>query len=91
MIIQLYNLHRQVNNTSAFSSGNFIKCEYLTGNRKKLLEKAATVKKRQYSPLDCDLRKEGYQGLSKFYKDNDEKKSKNNKEVDKNKSSLFYI
>lgn len=58
MIIQLYNLHRQANNTSAFSSGNFIKCEYLTVNRKKLLEKAATVKKRQYSPLDCDLRKE---------------------------------
>ena len=45
MIIQLYNLHRLANNTSAFSSGNFVKCEYLTGNRKKLSEKAATVKK----------------------------------------------
>ena len=50
-----YNLDRQTAKISAFSSGNVSKYEFLTGKdalpKKDLLEKAATMKRFEYSPL----------------------------------------
>ena len=50
-----YNSDRQTAKISAFSSGNVSKCEFLTGKdalpKKDLLEKAATMKRFEYSPL----------------------------------------
>ena len=50
-----YNLNRQTAKISALSSGNVSKYEFLTGTsvfpKKDFLEKAATLKRFEYSPL----------------------------------------
>ena len=50
-----YNLHRETTKTSALSSGNVSKYDFLTGKdvlpKKCLLEKAAALKRFEYSPL----------------------------------------
>ena len=57
-----YNLNRQTTKISALSSGNVSKYEFLTDKDilpgKDLLEKAATIKKFEYSLLDKELKKE---------------------------------
>ena len=55
-----YNLDRQTAKTSTLSSENVSKYEFLTGEdvlpEKGLLEKAATIKKIEYSPLRSVLK-----------------------------------
>ena len=56
-----YNLNRQTAKISALSSGNVSKYEFLTGKyvlpEKDLLEKAASIKIFEYSPLGKELKK----------------------------------
>ena len=56
-----YNLDRQTAKISALSSGNVSKYEFLTSKdvlpEKYLLEKAATMKRFEYSPLGKELKK----------------------------------
>ena len=68
-----YDLDRQTAENSALSSGNVNKYEFLTGKdvlpEKYLLEKAATMKRFEYSPLgkklkaQPDISKKQYQKL----------------------------
>ena len=55
-----YYLDRQTVNTSALSSVNVSKYEFLTSKdvlpEKELLEQAAVLKRFEYSPLDKDLK-----------------------------------
>ena len=55
-----YDLDRQTAKVSAFLSGNVSKHEFLTGKdvlpQKDLLEKAATMKRFEYSPLVKELK-----------------------------------
>ena len=55
-----YYLDRQTVMTSALSSGNVRKYEFLTSKdvlpEKEFLEKAAVLKRFEYSPLDKDLK-----------------------------------
>ena len=70
-----YNLDRQTAKISAFLSGNVSKYEFLTSKdvspEKSLLEKAATTKRFEYSPLgkelkaQTDIAKKQYQGFFK--------------------------
>ena len=57
-----YSLDRQTVKISALSSGNVSKYEFLTGEdvlpEKDLLEKAATMKRCEYSPLGNELKKQ---------------------------------
>ena len=57
-----YNLDRQTAKTSALSSGNVSKYEFLTGKdvlpEKDLLTKAAPIKEFEYSPLGQELKKQ---------------------------------
>ena len=57
-----YDLDRQTAKISVLSSGNVGKSEFLTGKdvlpEKDLLEKDATIKRFEYSPLDSELEKE---------------------------------
>ena len=56
-----YNLGRQTAGIQALSSGNIGKNDFLTGNilpEKGLLEKAATIKRFEYSPFDTELKKD---------------------------------
>ena len=57
-----YNLHRQIGEISALSSGSVSKYEFLTGKdvlpEKDLLEKAASIKRFEYSPLGKELKKQ---------------------------------
>ena len=57
-----YNLDRQTAKISALSSGNVSKYEFLTGKdvlpEKDLLEKAAAIKRFQYSSLGKELKKQ---------------------------------
>ena len=57
-----YNLDRQTAKISASSSGNVGKYEFLTGKEvlpeNGLLEKAATIKRFEYSPLDSEMKKQ---------------------------------
>ena len=57
-----YNLDRQTAKISALSSGNLRKYEFLTGKdvlpENNLLEKVATIKRLEYSPLDKKLKKQ---------------------------------
>ena len=72
-----YILVRKTANISALSSGNVNKYEFLTGKdiipEKYLLEKAATVKRFEYSSLDkelksqTDITKKEYQKLGDAY------------------------
>ena len=54
-----YNLDRQTAKISALSSGNVSKYEFLSSkdvlSEKDLLEKAATIKRLEYSPLGKEL------------------------------------
>ena len=87
-----YNLDRQTAKISAFLSGNVSKYEFLTSKdvspEKSLLEKAATTKRFEYSPLGKELKaqndiaKKQYQGLNKFFK-SDEKEEATLKNYDK--------
>ena len=56
-----YDLYRETAKIAALSSVNVAKFEFLTSEdvlpEKALLEKAATIKRFEYSPLDSDLRK----------------------------------
>ena len=69
---------RQIAKILALSSGNVGKYEFLTGEKvlpeKGVLEKAATIKRFEYSPLGSELKKQidiankkQYQGLDKVY------------------------
>ena len=55
-----YNLARQTAKGSALSSGNDCKCGFLTGKDvlpvKLLLQKAAALKRFEYSPLSKELK-----------------------------------
>ena len=57
----LYTLDKQTAKNSALSSGNADKHKFLTGKEalpeKGLLEKAATIKRFEYSPLCSELKK----------------------------------
>ena len=57
-----YNLDRQTAKVSTLSSGNVRKYEFFTGKdvlrEKDLLEKAAAIKKFEYSPLGKELKKQ---------------------------------
>ena len=87
-----YNLDRQTAKISAFLSGNVSKFEFVTSKdvspEKSLLEKAATTKRFEYSPLgkelkaQTDIAKKQYQGLNKFFK-SDEKEEATLKNYDK--------
>ena len=59
--IAQYDLYRQTAKISALSPVSVAKYEFLTGKdvwpEKDLLEKAATIKRFEYSPLDSDLKK----------------------------------
>ena len=69
-----HNLDRQTSKISVLSSRNVIKYEFLTGKKflleKRLLKKAATIKRFEYSSLGSELEKQTsiaeYQ--SKFFK-----------------------
>ena len=78
-----YNLDRQTANTSALSSGNVSKYEFLTSKdllpEKDLLEKAAAIKKFENSLLGSELKKQTsavekhYQVLNKLFESDKEK------------------
>ena len=55
-----YNLDRETAKIFALSSGNVSKYEFLTGiyilSQKDLLEKATTMKRLEYFPLDKELK-----------------------------------
>ena len=55
-----YNLDKQTAKISALSSGNVSKYEFLTGKdvlpEKELVEKAAALKRFEYSPLGTELK-----------------------------------
>ena len=57
-----YDLDRQTAKILALSLGNVGKCEFLTGKKvlleKVLLEKVATIKRFEYSPLGSELKKQ---------------------------------
>ena len=97
-----FDLDRQIPNISALSSRNVSKYEFLMAKmfftRKDLLEKAAAVKRLEYSPLDSELKKQTdidkkqHQRLDKLY-DFDETINENDKKPTLkkyNKSDLIY-
>ena len=98
-----YNLDRQTVKISALLSGNVSKYEFLTSKdvllEKDLLEKAATIKRFEYSFLDKNLKaktsaaEKQYQVLNKIFKA-DEKEElvtiKKEKLEITNKSNLMY-
>ena len=81
-----YDLDRQNAKVSASSSANITKYEFLTGKdvlpEKDLLEKAATIKRFEYSTLRSELRKQSsvaekqYQKLDKVFESKTEQKTK---------------
>ena len=81
-----YDLGRQNAKVSASSSANVTKYEFLTGKdvlpEKDLLEKAATIKRFEYSTLRSELRKQSsvaekqYQKLDKVFESKTEQKTK---------------
>ena len=98
-----YNLDRQTAKVSALSSGNICKYEFLTEKHvlreKDLLERAAALKRFEYSPLGKELKKQTsveeqqYQSFDKvFNHDENEKPVKIKKErlLITDKSSLVY-
>ena len=85
------------------SSGNASKYEFLTGkdvlSEKDLLEKAAAIKRFEYSPLDKELKKQTsvaekqYQSFDKVFnhdKKEEPVKIKKERPLTTDKSSLFY-
>ena len=98
-----YNLDRQTAKISALSSGNVSKYEFLTDKdvlaEKDLLEKAAALKRFEYSPLAKELKKQTsvaekqYQDFDKVINyDEIEEPLKTEKEepLTINESSIFY-
>ena len=75
-----YNLGKQTAGISALSLRNVDRSEFLTGEavllEKGLLEKAATIKQFEYSPLNSELKKQTsiakyqYEGLDRVCKCN---------------------
>ena len=105
--IAQYDLDRQTAKVLALSSGNVTKYEFLTSKdvlaEKYLLQKAATMKRLEYSPLDkelkaqTDIAKKQYQKLDNTYEFDRIQKNKNkNKTKTKsttkkyNRSNLIY-
>ena len=92
-----YDLDRQIPKSSAFSSGNVSKHGFLNGlgvlSERKLLEKACTIKKFEYSPVGTEFRKQTsvaekqYQKLDKVFEPN----KKGNNETKNKKSVLSQI
>ena len=99
-----YNLDRQTANISALTSGNISKYEFLTGKdvltEKGLLEKAAGLKRFEYSPLGKELKaptsaaEKQYQKLDKIFESNKKeeviKKSRAMSNLVYNKDFTFY-
>ena len=94
--IAQYDLDRQAAKTSALSSGNVGKYEFLTGKNvlpeKDLLEKVATLLKRfEYSPLgkelkaQTDIAKKQRKGLDKAFISNKDNKNVNESLIKKEK------
>ena len=92
-----YNLDRQTAKISALSAGNISKYDFLTGKdvlpEKDLLEKAAAIKRFEYSLLgkelkvQTDIPKKQYQTLDKIY-ESDETKEPTIKKY--NRSNLIH-
>ena len=94
-----YNLDRQTAKSLALSSENVDKYEFLKGENilpeKQLLEKAAKMKRFEYSPLGSEMKKQTsiskdqYQGLDKVHEFSKKiiYETKNKKGI---KSNLFY-
>ena len=83
-----YNLDRQTAKISALSSGNISKYEFLTGKNvlpeKDMLEKAASFKRFEYSPLGKELKKQtsvAEKQYQKFESNKNEEKTKTAKVV----------
>ena len=93
-----YELDTKTAKISALSSGNVCKYEFLTSKdlllEKALLEKAATIKRVDYSPLgkelmaQTDLAKKEYQGLDKAFISNMVDKYLNELLIKKEKSTF---
>ena len=79
-----YNLDKQTAKISALSSGNVSKYEFLTGKdvlpEKELVEKAAALKRFEYSPLGKELKAQNsaaekwYRKLDKVFESNTKEK-----------------
>ena len=98
-----YKLDRQTPKISALSSRNVSKYEFLTGQdvlpEKNLLEKAAAIKRFDYSLLGKELKKQTsvaekkYQRFEKVFNHNEKEepvKIKKERSLTAEKSSLFY-
>ena len=97
-----YYLDRQTAKTFALSSENVSKYDFLTSEgvfpEKDLLEKAAALKRFEYSPLDKELKKQTnvaekqYQKLDNAFESNKRKevKKSNNNKKSHAKSNLLY-
>ena len=97
-----YYLDRQTAKTFALSSENVSKYDFLTSEgvfpEKVLLEKAAALKRFEYSPLDKELKKQTsvaekqYQKLDNAFESNKRKevKKSNNNKKSHAKSNLLY-
>ena len=96
------SVDRQTTTILDLSSGNISKYEFLTGDNvlpeKDLLEKAAIIKRFEYSPLSSELKKQTdiaekqNQGLDKIYEfikkenDDDENENEDDKTLTKKKN-----
>ena len=90
-----YNLDRQTSKISALSSGNVIKCEFLTDKdvlpEKSLPEKAAALKRFEYSLLGKELKKQTSVAEKQYQKlDNTFEFDKIIKKENYSKSNLIY-
>ena len=97
-----HSVDRQTTTILDLSSGNISKYEFLTGDNvlpeKDLLEKAAIIKRFEYSPLSSELKKQTdiaekqNQGLDKIYEfikkenDDDENENEDDKTLTKKKN-----
>ena len=80
-------MDRQTAKISPLTSRNISKYELLTGRcftRKDFSEKTAAIKRSEYLPLGSDLKKQisvaekKYQGLSRFFKSDKKRRTRNN-------------
>ena len=93
-----YDLDRQTAKILALSSVNVSKYEFLTGEdvltAKKLLEKAATMKRFEYSLLDkelkaqTDIAQRQFQGLDKAFLSNKDNRNVNESLITKEKKKF---
>ena len=91
-----YDLDRQTAKISAFSPGSVSKYEFLTGKDvlpgKDLVEKAATIKRFEYSPLGKELNKQTCVAEKQYRKfDNAFESNKNEEDKTKNKLVVNQI